>query len=243
MSTADLQALLVLQDLDSRMDQEAHRKANLPARIELEEILAAMADKEQDKAALSTARDEIAARQAEAERELQATEARIAQVHSRLYSGEVTATRELQAMVADEELLRKRQSELEDKALALMEERDPLDVEISALDAILSDLGERRATAAATLGSAESEVEALISDLARQRPGATAAVAPQLLATYEQLRHRLGGVAVARLVGGRCDGCHLSLPAMELDRIRHQTAGSLEYCEQCGRILVPIAPS
>ena len=43
---------------------------------------------------------------------------------------------------------------------------------------------------------------------------------------------------MARLTGGRCDGCHLSLPAVELDRIRHEAAGTLEYCEQCGRILV-----
>jgi predicted nucleic acid-binding Zn-ribbon protein len=242
-TTADLQALLVLQDLDTRIDQETHRKANLPARVQLEEILAAMAQKEQERAVLSAARDEVAARQAEAERELQATEARIAQVHSKLYSGEVTATRELQAMAADEELLRKRQSELEDKALALMEERDPLDAEVSALDAALRDLEERQREAVAALASAEAEVDALITDLARQRPGAKAAVAPPMLATYERLRQRLDGVAVARLVGGRCDGCHLSLPAMELDRIRHQSAGSLEYCEQCGRILVPVAAS
>ena len=71
-----------------------------------------------------------------------------------------------------------------------------------------------------------------------QRPGAVQAVPQPLLTAYDRLRSRLGGVAVARLVGGRCDGCHLSLPAMELDRIRHQSAGSLETCEQCGRILV-----
>ena len=60
--------------------------------------------------------------------------------------------------------------------------------------------------------------------------------------TYERQRARLEGVAVARLVGGRCDGCHLTLPAVELDRIRHESAGTLEYCEQCGRILVIARP-
>ena len=49
---------------------------------------------------------------------------------------------------------------------------------------------------------------------------------------------RFDGVAVARLVGSHCDGCHLTLPAMELDRIRHLPEGELVTCEQCGRILV-----
>ena len=74
--------------------------------------------------------------------------------------------------------------------------------------------------------------------LQAQRQDAAGGISPELLATYERLRQRLEGVAVSRLIGGRCDGCHLTLPAMELDRIRHEAAGSLEHCEQCGRILV-----
>jgi uncharacterized protein len=60
-----------------------------------------------------------------------------------------------------------------------------------------------------------------------------------LLATYERLRARLGGVGVARLVGTHCDGCHLTLSAVELDRVRHLPDGEVYTCEQCGRILVP----
>ena len=31
------------------------------------------------------------------------------------------------------------------------------------------------------------------------------------------LRAHLGGVGAARLVGDRCDGCHLTLPSVELE--------------------------
>jgi predicted nucleic acid-binding Zn-ribbon protein len=238
MSAAELELLLVLQDLDTRIDQEKHRRATLPARSELSDIEATIAQKLAEKSSLVSQRDEVGARQAEAERELQATEARMAQVHSKLYSGQVTATRELQAMAADEELLRKRGSELEDRALMFMEERDPLDAQVVSLDAELAELEMRRADAAKALRSAEREVDAVLVELEGKRLSAKAAVPPKLLATYERLRDRLAGVAVARLVGGRCDGCHLSLPSMELDRIRHQAAGSDATCEQCGRILV-----
>ena len=52
------------------------------------------------------------------------------------------------------------------------------------------------------------------------------------------LRAKLGGVGAARLVNGRCTGCHLTLPATELDRIRREPPDALIRCDQCGRVLV-----
>jgi predicted nucleic acid-binding Zn-ribbon protein len=45
-------------------------------------------------------------------------------------------------------------------------------------------------------------------------------------------------VAAALLVNGRCGGCHLALPATEVDRLRKLPADALVRCEQCERILV-----
>jgi len=237
-STPELAALLALQDLDSQIDHEAHRREHLPERAELSEIQRDAGSKQGTRSELAAVLAEVAARQAQAERELKATEDRAAQVNQRLYGGSVTATRELMAMATDVEGLRKRASELEDKVLALMEEREPMDAELAKLDGELAELGLRQGAVSRRLEGAEAEVDATLALLEARRPEAVAAVTAQLLAIYDRLRARLGGVAVARLVGGRCDGCHLSLPAMELDRIRHQPPGTLEYCEQCGRVLV-----
>ncbi len=65
-----------------------------------------------------------------------------------------------------------------------------------------------------------------------------AGIDAELLARYEQLRHELGGIAVARLVGTNCGGCHLTLSAVELDRIRHEPGDAVVLCEECGRLLV-----
>jgi uncharacterized protein len=238
MSAADLEALLALQDLDTHVDQEQHKKAHLPERDELAQIERLMNEKQAARSEVTAQLGEVASRQDTAERELKATEDRVAQVNTRLYGGTVTASRELQAMAADVEGLRKRASELEDRALALMEEREPFDTELAVLDRQLAELEGRQREVGARLAEAEVELDADIAALAAQRPKAADAVPPPLLGTYERLRARLGGVAVARLIGGRCDGCHLTLPAVELDRIRHESAGTLEYCEQCGRILV-----
>jgi hypothetical protein len=237
-NAAELEALLELQDYDTRIDQELHRKAHLPERAQVAELGAASALEESARTSLASVHDVVATHQAEAERELKATEDRIVQVNKRLYGGTVSASRELQAMANDVVGLRRRASELEDRALGLMEEREPLDKQLGEYDARLAELSQRRQELSQQLQAAEADVDASLSVLRAQRQEAAGAIGPQLLARYERLRERLGGVAVARLTGGRCDGCHLSLSAMELDRIRHEAAGSLEYCEQCGRILV-----
>jgi predicted nucleic acid-binding Zn-ribbon protein len=234
----ELGALLALQDLDTHIDRESHRRAHLPERAELSEVQRTAGETAAARADLAVTLGEVASRQSAAERELKATEERVVQVNTRLYGGTVTASRELQAMASDVEGLRKRASELEDKVLALMEEREPLDSAVAGLDKTLADLAERQSDLGERLARAESEVDAVLVDLQSERPAAERAVPTELLVAYNKLKSRLGGVAVARLTGGRCDGCHLSLPAMELDRIRHQTASSLEHCEQCGRILV-----
>jgi len=39
-------------------------------------------------------------------------------------------------------------------------------------------------------------------------------------------------------VGDRCDGCHLTLSAVELERLRNLPADEYAACAQCDRILV-----
>ena len=40
-----------------------------------------------------------------------------------------------------------------------------------------------------------------------------------MLADYERLRDHFGGVAVARLEGRRCSGCHLDLSTSEFEQL------------------------
>jgi predicted nucleic acid-binding Zn-ribbon protein len=233
-----LQALIALQDIDTGLDQLRHRRSHLPERAGLAAIEAEMAELDQAAAAAGAARDQVAAEQAGAEAELAATEERAQAVNRRLYGGTVTASRELQALAADVDSLKARASVLEDQVLELMEAREPLEAELTALSTRRSALEAGRQAAATALAGAEAAVNGDLARLAEERAQAAAAVPADLQATYDRLRSRLGGVAVGRLVGNHCDGCHLTLPAMELDRIRHLPEGEVVTCEQCGRILV-----
>lgn len=141
-------------------------------------------------------------------------------------------------MANDLETLEARASDLEDAVLALLEERDPLDAEIARLADQLESVEERRRSVGARLDDAAARMAAEIATLTSDREAAAAGVPAGLLGTYERLRTRLGGIGAARLVGNHCDGCHLVLSAVELDRIRHLQPGEVVTCEQCARILV-----
>jgi len=238
MASEELQTLLDLQALDTSIDQSRHRRATLPERSALEDL---ERRRQQVRAALDAAvaaRDEVAGRQEVLETELATAERRSGEVSRRLYSGEVSASRELQAMSEELDSLKARVSAIEDQILEVLEEREPLDGLAGDHESQLAALDTERDTATAALAEAEGALDADIAGLEAQRQEAAARVAPSLLPQYERLRARLGGVAVSRLVGDRCDGCHLTLPATELDRIRHLRPGELVTCDQCGRILV-----
>jgi predicted nucleic acid-binding Zn-ribbon protein len=238
LTTSPLDALVALQDIDTAIDQHRHQRSRLPERTELAAIDQRAAGLRSAAAEVTEIRDRIAERQAVLEADLSATEERSVAVSRRLYGGEVSASRELQALSADIDGLKARASALEDQVLEVMEEREPLDARLSDLSSELAALEQRQGGLAAALGSSEAVIEEQLADLARRREAAARAVPPDLADTYDRLRARLGGIAVARLVGSHCDGCHLTLPAAELDRIRHLPDGEVVTCDQCGRILV-----
>ena len=237
--SGSLSELLVVQDLDTALDQHRHRRTTLPERSEIAAIDAEAASRRAESERTAAERAELESRQATIEAELAATEQRSAAISKRMYSGEVSATKDLQAMAAELDHLKARGSALEDGVLEVMEAREPLDARAEELSAALEDLAGRREATVARLAEAEKAVDAEIADLVSRRTEAAAAVPADLLASYEKLRGRLGGVGVARLVGNHCDGCHLTLSAVELDRVRHLPDGEVYTCEQCSRILVP----
>ncbi len=156
-----------------------------------------------------------------------------------MYSGEISSPKELQAMQADVEMLRKHQGTVENRELELMEVREPL-------DATVADLEQQRATVtvevdrySAALGAAESEILDEMQAERKVRDEIAAGIDPALVTEYDRRRALAKGAGVARLVGTTCQGCHLSIPAIEAEQIKRSGGQPLAYCDNCGAILVP----
>ena len=234
-----LETVLAVQEHDLAVDRLLHRRETLPERAELEAIESENATLEIRLTEVGGRRDELERRQTRLEEEVAAVERRIAEVDRRLYSGEVSASRELQAMAAEVDGLKRRRSDLEDQELAVMEEREPVDAEVSELEAQRTVLAERAEQMLAAIAEAEAVIDAEVATERRARDELAGAIPAELAAQYDRLRARLGGIGAARLVNGACTGCHLALAATELDRIRRAQADTVLFCEQCGRIVVP----
>ena len=166
-------------------------------------------------------------------------EARIGAVTRQLYSGQVTVPRELQSMQAEVAALGRQRDGLEERVLEAMTDAEPLDSRLGELAARGQELDGEAAALRTALAQAEVAIRGELAAVAGRRAELVAQLPAELVRVYEGLRARLEGVGAARLTGGRCGGCHLSLSAAERDRIRHLAEGALVRCEHCGRILVP----
>lgn len=234
----DLELLLTLQERDLALDRLRHQKANLPERERLEASTARLGTLDASRAERQAQRDEHARTEQRFADEAQQLTEQIAATETRLYSGEVASPRDLQSLQADVEQLRRRQGTVEDRQLAAMEQREPLDTELDQLTSERDTLAAEVEAVRAELGAHEDELDQALGAEQAARDAIAADIAPRLVADYERRRARARGVGAARVVGMTCQGCHLSIPATEVDRMRRQD-GAVAYCDNCGCILVP----
>lgn len=234
-----LEDLLVVQEHDSAADRLRHRRETLPEQARLSEVEQAIAALDASAADVGGRRDDVVRRQQRHEDELASVEGKIGEVDRRLYSGAVAAPRELQALQADVASLKRHRSDIEDRVLEAMQDREPLDSEVAKLQAERVTLENEAEQLRQAIAAETQEIDADLATELEARAAAAAGVPEDLLSQYERLRTKQGGIGAARLVNGRCSGCHLTLPATELDRIRHEPADTVVLCDQCGRILVP----
>lgn len=230
--------LLALQSLDLRIQQLNHRRSNLVEREAVDANTRARTELAQRRDALEAQRTELVRSQHRLEDEVAQVDQRATDHEAQLYGGGVTSPRELQALQDDIEGLRRRQRTLEDKVLEVMEELEPLTVALGELDAADAGLASEAEELKATLGAAEADINAELDAVTAEREPLVGAIDAGVLADYDRLRAQLGGIAIARLEAGACGGCHLSLSAVELDRIRRLPPDERVSCEECGRLLV-----
>jgi len=233
-----LEDLLVVQEHDSAADRLRHKLDTLPEKTRLAEVERELAAVEASMADVGGRRDDVARRQQRHEDELASIEAKIGEVDRRLYSGTVSAPRELQAMEADLASLKRHRTDVEDHVLEAMQDREPLDAELSIFEQRRAALDQEADQVREAIAVQSTDIDAELSTELDARNAAAAGIPEDLLSQYELLRARESGVGAARLVNGRCSGCHLTLPATELDRLRREGADTVVLCDQCGRILV-----
>jgi len=230
--------LLKLQTHDSAVDRLRHRRSTLPERADLTARKAAYDELDTRRAEVAERRDAELREERRLDDEVRSLEAKAKAEDARMYSGTISSPRELQAMQADIDQLRRHAAEKEDEELEVMVRREALDAEVAELEAAQAALLAEMQTLQAAIEAQEREIDAELSVEEQARAELIPSIPEATLRLYEDVRRGNNGVGAARLVGMNCQACHLGLPATEVDRIRHLPPDTLARCEHCGAILV-----
>ena len=167
---------------------------------------------------------------------------RAARDRTRLDAGTGSA-KDLQALQHELTSLARRQAELEDVELEVMERVEALGEHVATLEAARDDLATRLETALADRDAAMGEYATERDSVAGRREAALTGVGDDLVALYERVRGSHGGVGAAELKQRRCGGCHIELNQVDMNRITKAPADEVLRCEECGRILVRTSES
>ena len=135
-------------------------------------------------------------------------------------------------------MLRERQSSFEDLALEAMMEAEELQGQVASLEEALASVDDVIARLREEIAEAEAEIDTQVAAVAVKRAEVAAAIAPDLAAEYARREPAFGASTVVRFDGSNCTGCPSSMPAMEVDRIKHLDGDAPADCQECGRIVL-----
>ena len=229
--------LLELADLDTELTRLEHRRRGLPEVAEVEKIEARDAELRDAIAAAQASERDLAREQFKAEADVEQVRSRATRDRERLGAGQVSSPRELESLQSEIASLERRQSELEDVELEVMERREVAQATYDGLVEERDQLSARRETAAAKRDEVLAELAGQSGKATEQRTSVATGIPEDLLALYDKL-HAQHGVGAAALRRGQCQGCRLSLNTVDLNRIRAADKDEVLRCEECRRILV-----
>jgi predicted nucleic acid-binding Zn-ribbon protein len=235
--------LLELADLDTEITRQDHRRRTVPEVAELEKLVA-RAEKARDALVeAETQLSDLGREQDRAERDVDQVRARISKDQTRLNGGSVSSAKELESLQSEVVSLKRRQSDLEEGVLELMERMEELTALRDGARAERDTNDAEIATVTARRDAALAEITEAAAKATQARGTVTAGVPADLLALYDKVRASVGGAGAAMLRRGRCEGCRESLPMAELNEIRAAAPDEVVRHEECRRILVRTSES
>jgi predicted nucleic acid-binding Zn-ribbon protein len=238
----DQQKLLALAAEDVALAQLAHRQRTLPELAAVEAAQEAQRTLSDDVVRAETEVRDLDREQKRLEADVDTVRQREVRDQSRMDSGGATP-KEITGLQHELESLKRRQSDLEDQVLELMERREAADAALAAAQSGL-------ATAQSEQERAEQLRDAALADIAdatkqhqAKRDEVAGTVPADLLKLYDRIATQTGSTGAAHLHARRCEGCRIEFYGNELSAYRNADPHTVLRCENCGRILVRTADS
>lgn len=228
----DLKLVIHLQDLDNRIGELQREVSALPKHIAvIERALESHLRKlEADRAALAANQRERKSQDAA----IQAQEQKTSQLKNQMM--EAKTNEQYRAFQKEIDFCQKDIRKAEDRILTLMEESEPLEANVKLAEVALQEEKRKVESEKQAARQRTSDDQQALAALYADRESVVADVKPGVYSSYERLRAKRKGIAVAEAIEGRCSACHMALRLQFFQELRCCSDGVM-FCESCGRIL------
>ena len=153
----------------------------------------------------------------------------------RMRMNRIKNTKELQALQREIELMRQTNGDLEEDLIKIMQEIDAVKAQIQTKQSEMAAMQEAWQKNQDELQVEISGIDAAVSEAATRRQSIASQVTGDLISRYELIFSRRGGTAVVEVTGGICQGCYMNLPPQLWNEIIRNE--KVHLCPSCQRIL------
>lgn len=238
-SREELEALLELQQTENDIRRLEKRLDELPEQAALDESLETSEKLKATQDQLGVDRDMVDSKIRSLEGELDMLQQRREKEQTRMYGGEISNPRELQAIRAEIDGVEERIEAQEEELLGRMEEREEMSGQLEKLEERRTQLEVEQEELTAKRDEAAKGILAELGELKARHDQVVEELPEDLRGRFEQAKERHGAVALGALEGGICTACRLELTPLERSDLR-EDAPTLGACPQCQRLLVAL---
>ena len=233
-----VEKLFALQGEDALLGQLEHQIITLPEREKLISVLETKKVTEDLIFVKQAESVELRKNEKRLELELSSIETRLKEVDEKLYSGVITTEKEAKSLQDEIGHLKERQDALESELLEILSQIEDLTTAINEVSAQLEVQNKDIQVLEDAIKRVENELNQKVLEAKDRREETVKVLTDEILKSYEAHRVRFPSDAVVRFNGPTCNGCHLTMSAMETDRIKGLEVGALTECAEGVRLVV-----
>lgn len=174
------------------------------------------------------------AEQKDLELQQQGIEDKLKRIDKEMYGGKVTSSREVATLEKEIEALKRQRDRNDERLLELMEVVPPAQARAKKVQDGLEDAKARLVARKKQALQDKANLESEFKRLTAARPEAAKGISPTLLARYDGIRQKAGGVGMVEVNGRSCGGCGTQFPERTLQALKEDKVAT---CEACKRIL------